>query len=292
MKRILITGVSSYVGNFVCDYLKQFPNRYEVKTVGMRDGSWQDTSLSSFDTIFHVAGLAHVDVGKANETIKKKYYSINTDLTIEVAKKAKEQRVKQFIFMSSSIVYGDSAPIGVQKIITRETLCVPTSFYGDSKLQAEKGLQNLQDEDFKVAILRCPMIYGRGSKGNFSTLEKIANKLPLFPKVMNQRSMLYVGNLAEFVRLVIDHEEDGIFWPCNKEYSNTSELVKMIAQQHGKKVILIPGFELALKVFSHMTGYVNKAFGNLTYEEHLGDYQEEYRLFSLERSVRETERNG
>jgi UDP-glucose 4-epimerase len=133
------------------------------------------------------------------------------------------------------------------------------------------------------------MIYGKGGKGNFPVLEKMAMKMPLFPKVDNARSMLYVGNLAEFVRLMIDNEESGIFWPCNKEWSNTSELVRMIAECHGKKVRLVPGFGWALKGMSHVTGYVNKAFGNLAYEKNLGDYKVEYRLYSLKQSIRETE---
>ena len=216
---------------------------------------------------------------------------MNCNLTLDVAMKAKAEGVKQFIFMSSSIVYGDSAPIGKEKIIDRFTPCNPANFYGDSKVQAEKGLIRLSSDFFKVVILRCPMIYGIDGKGNFPILEKIAYRIPVFPKVENKRSMLYVGNLAEFVRLMIENEEEGIFWPCNKEWSNTSELVKMIASCHGKTIILIPGFEWMLRGISHINGYVNKAFGNMTYEKHLGDYKTEYRLFSLPQSIKEIEDN-
>jgi len=194
--------------------------------------------------------------------------------------------------MSSAIVYGDSAPIGKDKTITKETDYAPANFYGDSKVQAEKGLLALACDDFKVVILRCPMIYGKGGKGNFPTLEKMALKLPLFPKVTNKRSMLYIGNLAEFVRLMIENEESGVFWPCNKEWSNTSELVRLIAECHGKKMVLVPGFGWALKLLSHVTGYVNKAFGNLAYEEGMGEYRSDYRLYNLEQSIVETEKNG
>ena len=289
MKRILITGSGSFVGTSVQRHLEQWPDKYKVTVVDTKNGEWKKLDFSRFDTVYHVAGLAHSDVRKVNEETKKKYYAVNCDLAIDVAKKAKDEAVKQFIFMSSAIVYGDSAPIGKEKIITRETDYSPANFYGDSKVQAEKGLNTLLAEDFHVVILRCPMIYGRDSKGNFSFLEKIARKIPLFPKVDNKRSMLYVGNLAEFVRLMIENEEKGIFWPCNKEWSSTSELVKIIAECHGKKVRLVPGFAWELKVMSHITGYVNKAFGNLVYEEHLGDYKEDYRLFSLEQSIKETE---
>lgn len=289
MKRILITGAGSFVGTSVRRHLEQWPDRYTVTEVGTVNGEWEELVFAQFDTVYHVAGLAHSDVGNVTEEVKKKYYAINCDLAINVAGKAKAEGVKQFIYMSSAIVYGDSAPIGREKIITRETDCAPANFYGDSKVRAEKGLLPLASDSFKVVILRCPMIYGKNGKGNFPVLEKMAMKMPLFPKVENKRSMLYVGNLAEFVRLVIDNEETGLFWPCNKEWSNTSELVRMIAECHGKKVRLLPGFGWALTLLSHLTGYVNKAFGNLAYEKTLGDYKSEYRLWTLEESIKETE---
>ena len=197
--------------------------------------------MSAFDVIYHVAGLAHSDVGNVTDDVKRKYYLVNTELAINVAKKAKAEGVKQFIFMSSAIVYGDSASIGNDKIITKNTEYAPANFYGDSKVQAEKGLLPLSSDDFHVVILRCPMIYGKGGKGNFPVLEKMALRLPLFPKIENKRSMLYIGNLAEFVRLMIKNNENGIFWPCNREWSNTSQLVKFIAMCHGKRTILVPG---------------------------------------------------
>ena len=251
----------------------------------MRDDKWKEVNFSGVDTIYHCAGLAHSDVGNVSDEVKEKYYKVNRDLTVNIAKKAKAEGVKQFIFMSSAIVYGESAPIGKEKTITRDTPRMPANFYGDSKVQAENGL--LEIEGMKIVILRCPMIYGKGSKGNFSVLEKMALKLPVFPMVENKRSMLYIGNLAEFIRLMIENEEYGIFWPCNREWSNTSNVVQMIAETHGKKMVMIPGTSWALKMLSWITGYVNKAFGNLAYEESLGDYKEEYRLWSLSESLRE-----
>ena len=290
MKKILITGANSYIGTSFENYIKiNFPNDYVVDTVGMIDGSWRKRNFSGYDSVFHVAGIAHSDSGKISAEKEKLYYAINTDLTIETAKKAKADGAKQFIFISSAIVYGESAPIGKSKVITKETPVSPANCYGDSKVQAENGIIQLNDESFRIVILRPPMIYGKGSKGNYPLLTKIALKTPIFPYVKNERSMLYIENLCEFVRLMITNNERGTFWPQNKEYSNTSELVKMIAKAHEKKVFLVKGFEWALKLMSHMTGYVNKAFGNLTYEEHLGDYKDDYRLFTLDESVKETE---
>lgn len=289
MRYVLITGRGSYVGASVQKHLEEYSDAFSVSSIGTVNGEWEKEDFSRFNVVFHVAGIAHADVGKVTDEVKAKYYSINTDLAISVAQKAKEQGVEQFIFMSSAIVYGDSAPIGKKKEIFRDTPCAPSNCYGDSKLQAEIGLMKLADDKFKVVILRCPMIYGKGGKGNFPVLEKMAKKLPFFPKVVNKRSMLYIKNLAEFVRLMMKNEESGVFWPCNREYSNTSELVRLIANCNGKKRILVPGCSWILKLMSHFTGYVNKAFGNLSYADGLGDYKDEYRLYSLEESIKEIE---
>lgn len=290
MKRILITGANSYIGTSFERYVEEnYPDDYQIDTVDMIDGSWKQKSFAGYDSVFHVAGIAHSDNGKINEERAKLYYAVNTDLTVETAKKAKADGAKQFIFMSSAIVYGESAPIGKTKIITRETPVSPANCYGDSKVQAENGIRPLNDDRFRVVVLRPPMIYGKGSKGNYPLLAKIAVKTPIFPYVKNQRSMLYVENLCEFVRLMIENDEHGIFWPQNAEYSNTSELVKMIAAAHDKRMYLIKGFTWILKLMSSVTGLINKAFGNLSYSEELSSYKHSYNRYTLIDSINRTE---
>ena len=289
MKKILITGANSYIGMSFEKYMAQWPEKYQVDTVDMIDGTWRQKDFSGYDCIYHVAGIAHSDSGKISPEKAKLYYAVNTDLTVETAKKAKADGVKQFVFMSSAIVYGESAPIGKTKVITKDTPVSPANSYGDSKVQAEKGILPLNDDSFKVVILRPPMIYGPGSKGNYPVLSKLARKLPVFPKVDNQRSMLYINNLMEFVRLMVENEEQGIFWPQNAEYSNTTELVQLIAQTHGKKIMIIPGFAWALELLSHITGLVNKAFGSLSYDVEMSKYTQDYRLITLKESIEATE---
>ena len=290
MKKILITGANSYIGTSFEKYINEnYPESYTVDTVDMIDGSWKSKSFSGYDAVFHVAGIAHSDSSKISKEKEQLYYAVNTNLTIETAKKAQSDGVKQFIFMSSAIVYGESAPIGKQKIITKNTPTAPANCYGDSKVQAENGIRPLSDENFKVVILRPPMIYGKKSKGNYPVLAKFAQKTPIFPYVKNQRSMLYIENLCEFVRLMIENGEQGTFWPQNAEYSNTSEIVKMIAAAHGRKVKLVKGFSWALKLLSCFTSLINKAFGSLCYEMNLSRYNDEYRKFSVEESIHKTE---
>ena len=142
----------------------------------------------------------------------------------------------------------------------------------------------------KICILRPQMIYGKGSKGNYPLLAKIAQKLPVFPKVDNIRSMLYIENLCEFVKLMIDNEETGIFWPQNSEYSNTSEIVKLIAEYHGKHIIITKSFNWGLKLLENGTGLVDKALGSLAYDHEMSKYKENYQVVDLKESIRRTEK--
>lgn len=289
MKKILITGAGSYIGTSFEEYLRQWPKEYQVDTLDMVGDGWKEYDFSGYDSVYHVAGIAHSDNGKINREKARLYYEVNTKLTIHTARKAKNAGVKQFIFMSSAIVYGDSAPIGKRKMITKDTPLAPTNSYGDSKVKAEEGLHRLEDETFKVVILRPPMIYGKGSKGNYPLLVKIALRTPVFPLVENSRSMLYIENLMAFVKLMIDNEESGIFWPQNREYSNTSEVVKMIAAHHDKGVHLFKGATIPLKILSKFTCLVDKAFGNLTYDMSMSEYKVDYRVVDLKKSIEKTE---
>lgn len=300
MKKVLITGANSYIGTSFENWIKENNVDITTDTLDMIGEGWKSYDFSSYDVVFHVAGIAHADVGKVTEEQKALYYKVNADLTAECAGKAKVEGVKQFIFMSSMIVYGESAGIGQTKVITKDTPLASANFYGDSKVKAEEALQLLTDENFKVVILRPPMIYGKGSKGNYPLLAKMARKLPFFPNVDNQRSMLYVGNLCKFISLMIKNEENGIFFPQNAEYVRTSDMVQAIAKAHGKKIRLIKIVNPVLRLCGRqggknggksgrIAGLVNKAFGNMVYEKALSEYREEYRVTDLQESVRLTE---
>ena len=281
MKRILITGAGSYIGTSFEKYLKDFGDEYSVDTVDMVDGSWREKSFSGYDAVFHVAGIAHIKETKDNAHI---YYEVNRDLVKDVAEKAKSDNVKQFVFLSSMSVYGLT-----KGRITEKTKLNPNTNYGKSKFEAENLIAPLNNEDFNVVILRPPMIYGKNCKGNYKTLRKFALKLKFFPYVKNERSMLYIENLCEFVRLMIDNEESGVFFPQNDEYTNTSEMVKAIAAAHGRKVRLVKGFGWALKFLGLFTKLVNKAFGSLTYDKEMSKYKVRYNKCQLLQSIEETE---
>lgn len=294
MKRVLITGANSYIGTSFDKYVADhYSSDLSVDTIDMIDGSWREKDFSLYDVVYHVAGIAHADVGNVSDEVKAKYYAINTDLAIETCKKAKSDGVKQFVFMSSAIVYGDSAPYGMSKRITKDTEPNPANFYGDSKWQADKGVRELAADDFRVAVLRPPMIYGKGSKGNYPTLVKMAKKLPVFPDVENERSMLYIENLCEFLCQIMIRGEGGIFWPQNAEYTKTSDMVKIIAEVSDHKIHISKGWNWVVGLASKIPGkprvLTNKAFGNLSYEKSMSQYDFVYQIVDLKESIKRTE---
>lgn len=290
MKKILITGANSYIGTSFEKYIYgNYPDEYQIDTLDMMDPNWKEYDFSGYDSIFHVAGIAHADVGNVSKETKKLYYRVNCDLAYETALKAKKSKVKQFIYMSSIIVYGESAPYGKTKIITKDTQPEPANSYGDSKLQAEIKLLPLQDDSFNLVIIRPPMIYGKGSKGNYLMLSKLAKKLPVFPKINNQRSMLYVENLCEFVRLMISNNAQGIYYPQNSEYASTTTIVKTINPGIRISGILNIGVFIGSKVPGKISGLCNKAFGNLVYEKSMSQYSENYCRYGLRKSIEKTE---
>lgn len=273
MKRILITGKNSYIGNSFEKWANESENEYLIDEISLKDSSWKKYDFSKYDVIFHVAGIAHADVSKVSEETKELYYKVNCDLATETAKKYKDDlngKVGQFIYMSSIIVYGLETNLTKKRVITSKTIPCPSNFYGDSKLKAEQKLQPLESSSFKIVILRPPMIYGKGSKGNFPKLVQLANKLPVFPAIKNERSMLFVGNLCIYLKQLIDNQSSGIFFPQNNEYVSTAEMVVLIAEEQHKKIHMTRCFNWLLKLLSFFPGklgkLINKAFGSLVYE--------------------------
>lgn len=291
MKKVLITGANSYIGTSFERYVKaHYAKALEVDTIDMEADTWRRYDFAPYDVVFHVAGIAHADVNKVSEETKEKYYNVNTKLAVETAMKAKDEGVKQFVFMSSMIVYGS------EEHITEATKPQPVNFYGDSKWQAEQGILALQNESFQVSILRPPMIYGKDSKGNYPMLSKLAGSLPAFPKVGNRRSMLYIENLCEFLCLLMVQTRVGIFFPQNAELVNTSRLVELIAKANGHKIwvtsLLSPFVMVGKKMPGKIGNLCRKAFGSCYYESALSQYEWNYQCYSLEDSIKRTERGS
>lgn len=286
MKKILITGQNSYIGNTFIEYIlsRQDNFEYKIDKVSLRGNLWRETLWENYDVIIDVAGIAHVDVKRASEETKKKYYAINKELTIEVAHKARKEGVKQFIYLSSMIVYGNN------HVINDKTQPEPENFYGDSKWQAEKQLMKMDSPGFKVVIVRPPFVYGKGSKGNYPLLAKLSRVTPVFPRYANKRSMIYIENLCEFLRLLITKEKQGIYHPQNREIVSTTDLVRIISGVTGHTICFTPFFNFLIKLLRQKQELVKKIFGDFYYAPELSVYDGmDYQIYSLEESLRKTE---
>lgn len=259
MKKILITGTNSYIGDSFGQYMLQYQDAYQVDTLDMIGDGWRKKDLSGYDVIFHVAGIVHQKETAEN---KELYYKVNRDLVAELAQKAKNAGVTQFVFMSTMSVYGLESGV-----ITPDTKPMPVNHYGKSKLEAEAVLTALQDENFTVSILRPPMVYGKGCPGNFQMLLSLVKKSPVFPAVKNRRSMLFIDNLSAFVHLVIEKKCSGVFFPQNRECANTTEIAKVMAKVLQRRVFFSRLAGLGVKMLIPVFGKAKKAFSTLIYQD-------------------------
>lgn len=274
MKKILIAGANSYIGDSFKRYMDQWPDKYEVSVYDTMGAKPSAELFQGVNVIFCVAGIAHI---KETEENRHLYFDVNRDLVAEIAKAAKEAGVRQFVLLSSMSVYGTETGV-----ITKGTVPHPASAYGESKLQADWQIGKMADRGFLFACLRPPMVYGKDCKGNYQRLREFALKSPTFPNYPNKRSMIYIGNLCEFVKQTIDGEKSGLFFPQNAEYVNTSRMVELIAAAHGKKIRLTRIYNPAIRIAP--LNIVKKVFGDLIYED-----VDRVDRFGFEESIRETE---
>ena len=278
---ILITGAGSYVGTQVANWLEK-DGLFKVDAVDTFGENWKKADYTQYEVVYHVAGIAHVNADPKMEPL---YYQVNRDLTIAIAKHAKEAGVKQFIFMSSMIVFHESQSLKAE-VLTRDTQPNPNGFYGDSKLQAEMGLKELECETFKVCILRPPMIYGPNSKGNFPRLAKLAVKTPVFPAWHNKRSMLFIDNLGEFVKQAIVRQLSGTFYPQNRELADTVEIIRFFAKEAGHKVWITRLLNPFVWLGSFILQPINKMFATYHYDPSMSEMDFDYQLVSFEESLK------
>ena len=281
MKRVLITGANSFVGINVEKWLLRVNGEFQVDTVDTMNEVWKQADFTKYDVVFDVAGIAHVD---PKPEMAPLYYKVNRDLAVEVATWAKERGVKQFIYMSSKIVYHASKSLK-DNVININTTPQPNDFYGDSKLQAENAIRQLSCESFKVCILRPPMIYGKNNKGNLPRLAWLATKSPVFPAWHNKRSMLYVDNLAEFIRQIILRDMEGVFFPQNKEYTDTVEVVRYFSRKYNKKIWITRILNPIVWITSFFIKPVCKMFSSSYYQQDMSKYDFDYQVSSFEDSL-------
>jgi UDP-glucose 4-epimerase len=243
MQNVLLTGSNGFIGNY---FINKYNNKYNINTFSFLNDKLNKLDLlnTKTTTIIHLSAFVHQMGGASKEEYKK----VNVTQSIDLAKKSKESGVKHFIFMSTVKVYGEETDIAY----TKSSNCIPQDDYGKSKLRAEKKLKKLEDDNFKVSIIRTPIVYGYGVKANIKNLINLVNKVPILPfgKIQNRRSMVFVGNLCHLIDEIIIQDKAGIFLASDNEPLSTTKLIELIAKGLNKKVYLlkIPLFESLLKL--------------------------------------------
>ncbi|MCL1988969.1 MAG: NAD-dependent epimerase/dehydratase family protein [Firmicutes bacterium] len=232
--KILITGKTGYIATAFYDYIRRLSTEESgVKSqntctlLSVRDESWQAVNFAEYDVILHTAALVH---RKETAQNSENYYKINQNLTYELAKKAKLSGVKLFVFLSTLNVYGLTTGI-----ITKNTPLSPKTHYGKSKLAAENLLTSLTSDNFKVAILRPPMVYGENCPGNYAKLRRLVKIMPFFPDYPNQRSIVHISTLCEFIHKIISNQKSGVFFPQDKFPLSTRQMAENILFSESKK---------------------------------------------------------
>ena len=265
MIKVLVVGAGSYIGeNFVKYTEKNFYSAEKIEAVDIVDSftGWKQKKFEDYDSVIFVAGIAHRKQTLENKNL---YFQINRDLAVQVAKKAKSAKVPQFVYLSSMAVYGLK-----QGEISCNTKPNPrhNDYYGTSKLEAEDALIILADYNFKLAIIRPPMVYGENCPGKFGQLVKIAKYFPIVPCNGNERSLIYIDNLSEFLCTAVTGRLHGVFHPQDSGYASTAGLIKKIRRQDGKKTVII-GMKFLIFLCMLIFPQVKTAFASLYYSKEI-----------------------
>lgn len=286
VKKVMLVGIGGYIGGKFTDYInKNYPD-WQIDAVDSMNRKWADADFHGYDAVYNVSGLAHANARHGSE---KLYYEVNGQLPIDVATKAKAEGVPMFVQMSSQIVYGDMSGLGEDKVITAEIVPSEPTVYGKSKMMAERGLVALVDNSFQVALVRPPLIYSEFARDNFPRLVNFAKKMPVFPKLKNRQSVVYVDNLCELVKLIIEHNQGGVYYPQQECYIETSKIVADIAEAVGNKMWQTRLFNPALRFLSKMPmfDFIHKAFGSIVYDMKMSNHFDgKYRVVSYEESIK------
>lgn len=248
--KVILTGKNSYISNNCYDFMLKYG--YDAECITIRNGV-DSIDFRGVDAIVHCAAIVH----KKEADYADEYEHVNYELTKKLADKAKENGVKQFVFLSTMAVYGM-----VEGVIDKNTPLEPKTLYGKSKLKAEKYLLSLDSNSFKMAIVRPPMVYGKNCPGNYGRLSKIAKIMPIIPDTRNKKSLIYIENLAYLINEILKEKKKGVFMPMDGQYISTAELMRYISKKPCSKV-----FGSVIKLLP--LGVVKKAFGTLYYDENI-----------------------
>lgn len=280
---VLIVGKNSYIGSNVRDHLSALG--HSVTEFDVQNETVADSVFEGVDSVIHVAAIVH----RKDVTDYSLYEEVNVHLPRRVAYMAKKNGVKQFVFLSSMAVYGGGKSL-TGHVIGESAVCMPNSMYGRSKLEAERALSSLEDDLFKIAFVRPANVYGKGCPGGYmTTFRKIVERLPLIPLAYEgvKQGMVYIGNLCELIRLIVENIAGGVFPAQDDGGVSSVDLMEAICKAKNMKKKKSKTFGLPFRIIR--IGAVNKLFGGVVYDDsyactELGDY----RIYSFEQGIKET----
>lgn len=225
--------------------MEEKANLHSIKPFSLQSENLDTFSFEGIEVVMHLAALVHQP--HLNEV--QRYTEVNVNKTITLAKKAKQEGVGHFVFMSTVKVYGEESKEGC---FDEHSKCHPVDAYGMSKLEAEKGLQLLADDSFAVSIIRTPVVYGPKVKANIFNIVKLLSRFPYLPfaKISNKRSMVYIGNLIQLMDIIIDKKVSGVFLASDPYPFSSSDFFSWISLtlHHKRRLFYLPGFALLLKL--------------------------------------------
>ncbi|MEG2587490.1 MAG: NAD-dependent epimerase/dehydratase family protein [Cetobacterium sp.] len=261
-KTLMITGASGFIGS---NFIKKYGNEYNIIPVCLIKNRPEDLDYTGVDTILHLAALVHQMKGAPEE----KYYEVNTELTRRLAETAKEKGVKHFVFYSTVAIWGTHGYFEHDKVITLDTPLNPKTPYAKSKYEAEEILKSLKDNNFKVSILRPPMVYGQNCPGNMKRLEKLVDILPILPfgNDENKRTIVHVDRLLKETNKIIKNEKEGVFIPKDDNDVSIKDILEYLFKEKNKSKILIKLPKLGIEVLHRIKpSVIQSLYGSLSFK--------------------------
>lgn len=262
--KVLVTGASGFVGTATCARLVtqgmdvigtvRHPLAQPLQGVDYRivgnlsaDTDWRG-ALGGVDTVVHCAARVHV----MRETVADPlaaFRTANVVGTVQLARQAAERGIRRFIFLSSVKVNGEGGVDAYREI----GLAAPKDIYGLSKYEAELGLREIATQaGMELVVLRPPLIYGPGVKGNFQSLMRVlARGIPLpLGALQNRRSLVALGNIVDLIVTCIRHPAavNETFLVSDGEDLSTTELIRRLALAMGRPACLVPVPATALTI--------------------------------------------
>lgn len=254
---LLLTGATGFLGSRLATALQSKPvvkltaavrRRIEIPAAriveiqGLDASTDWSTALANQQVVIHAAARAHIMKDEVADPLEE-YHRVNVDGTLSLARQAAAAGVKRFIFISSIKVNGEQTRL--DQVFTASDTPAPEDAYGISKWEAEQGLQQLATETgMEMVIIRPPLVYGPGVKGNFASMIKLVTSgLPLpFGVIHNQRSLVAVDNLVDLIITCVDHPAaaNQVFLAGDGRDLSTTELLQGVALSMGRHARLIP----------------------------------------------------